>query len=59
MNNKELCERLREIYDKMDGYIDRLNSVDVMEPGIAVGHLEDELEKLGELIDEIDEEEHK
>lgn len=56
MSNSELYDKLLEIYDKMEDSFNRSNSIDVWEADIAWGHLEDELEKLRELIDEIYEE---
>ena len=57
MNNRELYERLREIYDKMEDSVNRLTSIDVWESGIALGKLErDLLPKLEELVDELYEE---
>lgn len=56
MNNKELCEKLRDIHGGLSESVDNLNSFDEWDREAAWGHLNRNLLKLEELIDEIDEE---
>ena len=57
MNNKELCEKLFDIYNGLKESADDLTSCDEWDRTVAWGHLDSNLLKLEELIDEIDEEE--
>ena len=57
MNNKELYEKLLNIYDSLNKAVYNLTSIDDWDRMIAMEDLERNLLKLEELIDEIDEEE--
>lgn len=59
MNNKELCEKLFDIYNGLRESADNLKSIDEWDREVAWEHLDRDILKLEELIDEIDEEDAK
>ena len=56
MNNKELCEKLFDIHDRLSKSVYNLNSIDEWDRDVAWEDLERSLLNLEELIDEINEE---
>lgn len=56
MNNRELCEKLFDIHARLSESVDNLNSFDEWDREVAWEHLKNNLLRLEELIDEIDEE---
>lgn len=56
MNNRELCEKLLDIHDRLSESLYNLASIDEWDWMIAREDLDRNLLKLEELIDEIDEE---
>ena len=57
MNNKELCEKLFDIHARLSESVDNLTSCEEWDRTWALEHLERNLLKLEELIDEIDDDE--
>lgn len=56
MSNKELCEKLSDIYNRLNKSVYNLKSIDEWDREVAWDDLDSSLLKLEELIDEIDEE---